>query len=137
MKNKRNIDLTLPAEQLRNALSSLKSALDTPADEDRFLIDASIQRFEYSIELFWKFLKKILQREGRPVQLPREILKESFQAHLIDNEQIWIDMLIDRNQTSHTYNEDLADEIYQRIKTTHLSEMLTSFESLVKKYEIF
>lgn len=60
----------------------------------------------------WKLLKNILESKGVKVQYPKNILQEAFQGHLINHEQIWLKMLEDRNMTSHTYNEELADQIF-------------------------
>lgn len=84
--------------------------------ESRINIDACIQRFEFTIELFWKFLKKILENQGKIVVQPKMVLKEAFASRLITDEEAWLSILEDRNATSHSYNQDLADEIYQNIK---------------------
>lgn len=106
----------LRLEQLEKALISLEVMIKKPMDEDRGNIDATIQRFEFTIELFWKSLKAILEERGIAVHSPKSVLKEAFAERLIDDEQSWLDMLEDRNLTSHTYNQDLADEIYENIK---------------------
>lgn len=103
-------------QKFEKALMSLSVIVNQPMREDRSNIDATIQRFEFTIELFWKLLKKILYTQGVTVQYPRDILKEAYAGGLIDDEQIWLSMLNDRNQTSHTYDEDLADQIYLRIQ---------------------
>ena len=53
---------------------------------------------------------------GLELNYPKEIIQEAFILRLINDEDIWIKMLRDRNMTSHTYDEKLADEIYHRIK---------------------
>ena len=98
------------------ALIALKQMVDKPMQEDRSNVDAAIQRFEFTIELFWKLLKKILVSKGVEVVYPKDVLQQAYKGSLIDNEQLWIAMLRDRNLTSHTYNEELADEIYAHIK---------------------
>jgi nucleotidyltransferase substrate binding protein (TIGR01987 family) len=85
--------------------------------EDRVNVDATIQRFEFTFELAWKFLKDYFWEQGLELNYPKEIIKEAFASHLIDNEEIWIKMLKDRNMTSHTYDEKLVDEIYMRIRS--------------------
>lgn len=55
--------------------------------------------------------------KGISVQYPKDVLKEAYAGALINDEQLWISMLNDRNKTSHTYDEDLANQIYERIKT--------------------
>lgn len=123
--------LQLSYEQLGKALHALSISIKKPADPDRTHIDATIQRFEFTIELYWKTLKKILATRGEIADYPKDILKASYKGHLIDDESIWLHMINDRNLTSHTYNEKLADEIYLRI-TNYYPILQSSYEKLNK-----
>ena len=104
-------------QKTEKALMALEVIVKKPMEEDRSNIDATIQRFEFTVELFWKLLKKILFSKGVTAQYPKDVLREAYAGALIDDEQLWINMLNDRNQTSHTYDEDLANKIYENIKT--------------------
>lgn len=102
------------------------------AENDRIVIDAAIQRFEFTFELFWKNLKKVLENEGYGVKTPKESLQQAYQIGWIDDEVIWLNMLRDRNLTSHTYNEFQADEIYKNFPG-YLEKLKKSCEILEKK----
>ncbi len=115
--------------QLEKALQRFDEILHKPVDVDRVTIDASIQRFEFCIELFWKALKRLLYDLGKEVHFPKEILQEAFQGNLIDDEDAWILMLTDRNQTSHTYDEELADKVYSRLRG-HCNVMQKAYQNL-------
>lgn len=104
-------------EKFKKAFAALEAIYTKPVQEDRVNIDATIQRFEFTFELAWKFLKDYFWEQGVELNYPKEIIKEAFASHLIDNEEIWIKMLKDRQMTSHTYDEKLADEIYIRIRS--------------------
>lgn len=104
-------------EKFQKALTSLEAIYMNPVMADRANIDATIQRFEFTFELAWKFLKDYFLEKGLPLNYPKEVIKEAFSIGLVDNERLWLQMLSDRNMTSHTYDEKLADEIYARIKT--------------------
>jgi nucleotidyltransferase substrate binding protein (TIGR01987 family) len=67
-------------------------------------------------ELAWKFLKDYFFEQGIELNYPKEVRQQAFKVDLINDEQLWLKMLNDRNMTSHTYNEKLADEIYCSIK---------------------
>ena len=121
-------------KNLEKALTALEVMIKKPKDLDRANIDASIQRFEFSIELFWKLLKKIIFSQGRETIYPKDILKEAYAGHLINNEDLWIQMLNDRNRTSHTYNEKLADEIYENVRTIYYPLMKKTYDELFKKF---
>jgi len=103
-------------QQFTKALLRLEEVLQR-SPEDGIVIDATIQRFEFTIELCWKALKRKLAFEGVETTTPRSVLQQSFVFHWIDEEAIWLNMLRDRNLTSHTYREEQAKEIYARIPT--------------------
>ena len=84
--------------------------------EDEAYIDATIQRFEFTFELAWKFLKEYFSQMGIILNYPKEVIKDAYAAGIINDEDLWIHMLLDRNMTSPTYDEKLANEIYSRIK---------------------
>ena len=65
--------------------------------------------------LSWKLLQALLQREGFDVKSPREALQKAYKLEWINDQPLWLNMLKDRNMISHTYHEDLAKEIYDRI----------------------
>lgn len=64
-------------------------------------------------------MRGILSYRGKDVSSPRMAIKEGFKEEFFEDGQGWIDMLDDRNLTSHTYKQDLAKEIYERIKDKH------------------
>lgn len=103
-------------EKFQKALLALESIYLKPVQEDRVNIDATIQRFEFTFELAWKFLKDYFSERYIELNYPKEVIQEAFAVNLINNEDVWIKMLKDRNMTSHTYNAKLADEIFSRIK---------------------
>lgn len=102
--------------KFRKALIALESIYLKPMTEDRVYIDATIQRFEFTFELAWKFLKEYFNQMGISLNFPKEVIQQAFTTGIINNENLWIYMLADRNMTSHTYDENLANEIYERIK---------------------
>ncbi|WP_341758244.1 HI0074 family nucleotidyltransferase substrate-binding subunit [Candidatus Tisiphia endosymbiont of Ditula angustiorana] len=121
--------IELGFSKLSRALISLEDIVFKPMLEDRSNIDASIQRFEFTIELFWKLLRVILESKGVAVQYPKDVLREAFKGHLIDHEQEWLKMLLDRNITSHTYDEQLADKIYNNIRS-YIPTLRSTFDKL-------
>lgn len=100
---------------LESAIARLKEAIVVPQDSP-LAIDGTIQRFEFAFELYWKTLKKFLSTEGIDVNTPREVLRQAFAAHWLDDEDVWLSMLQDRNETTHIYDEQRAQKIYINIK---------------------
>ena len=77
-----------------------------------------IQRFEYSTEAFWKFLKAYLLTEHNlSANSPRDVIRTGLKAKIYSEEisKELLQMLDDRNLTSHTYVEELAESIAGRI----------------------
>lgn len=83
-----------------------------------------IQRFEYTHELAWNVMKDYAEYQGNPnIGGSRDAVREAFKLHLISLGEVWMDMIGSRNKTSHTYNEEIANEIYSKI----LSEYYPAF----------
>jgi len=117
------------------ALDRLKEALEAPVDNNRFVMDATIQRFEFCIELNWKTFKDFLENEKRKVLSPRDAVSQAYQMEWISHEKLWLDMLEDRNILSHNYSNVTADDVYARIKT-YYPEMKKAYEKLQGLYVI-
>ena len=79
--------------------------------------DATIQRFEFTFELAWKYLQASAKDQGVTARSPREALKQAYRLGLIDDENLWLAMLESRNQIAHVYNEQLAKALYDKIRT--------------------
>lgn len=75
-----------------------------------------IKAFEYTYELAWTTLKDFLEYQGETELFgSRDCIRKAFQVGLITEGQIWMDMLKSRNKTSHTYNQETADEITRAV----------------------
>ncbi len=111
--------------QYKNAVTSLRKALE--AELNDLTRDATIQRFEFCVELAWKNAKKVM---GSSTGAPKMIVREMAQSGLIKDPQIWLDAIEKRNLSAHTYNEDLAIEVYNFAKS-----FLSEFENLISKLE--
>lgn len=73
--------------------------------------EGTVQRFEYAVELAWKTLKDYLEYEGRVLETvtPKQVIKEAFDARILADGQIWIDM-INRRSMSRKYDESTFNE---------------------------
>ncbi len=117
----------------KKALERLKEALAEDISKGNIIIDGTIQRFEFTFELAWKLARAVLNYNGIEVEIPRLIIKEAFKAKLILDGEGWIDMLEDRNKTSHIYDEKEALKIYKKIKDSHFRP-LQDFEKKISKF---
>ncbi len=84
---------------------------------------ALTQAFEIVVELSWKVLKDYLSQKGIRALTPNDVIKEAFSADIIADGQIWINMVKDRNTSSHEYNTDKMDEILTRVGTIYYNEL--------------
>lgn len=93
---------------------------------------AVIQAFEITIESAWKLLKDYLEYNFVLIKevYPKKVIKEAFAAEIIENGELWIDMLKDRNSTSHEYNEEESNKIIGRINTSYFEEIKRFYEDL-------
>lgn len=96
-----------------------------------------IQGFEFTHELAWNVLKDYLEYQGFvDVIGSRDATRIAFKNGLIADGDIWMDMIKARNQTSHTYNLDLAEEVTQDILTRFypsFEKMAQTFKQLIEK----
>jgi nucleotidyltransferase substrate binding protein (TIGR01987 family) len=98
----------------QRALERFEEALDIPRTHP-LAIDGTIQRFEFSFELAWKAIKVIALRFGADRRSPREAIKAAYGFSWIHEEALWLKMLDDRNLCSHTYKEEIAQAVYERL----------------------
>ncbi|APM39284.1 nucleotidyltransferase substrate binding protein [Clostridium kluyveri] len=118
-----------------NALSRLREALEKDITDD-IIIDGIIQRFEFTFEQSWKVMKLYLEDQGvlDEALSPRSTIKVAFKHKIISNGDLWIEMMLDRNRTSHMYDETVAKSIVERIKKMYINEF-NDLEKLLKVYE--
>lgn len=122
-------------EQLEKAFENLKIIIEAYKKEKDKIIkdglrDSIIQRFEFVTELSWKLMKKYLDENlVLEVYSPRSVIKESYKQDLIENGELWLDILEDRNLTSHTYDENIAN----RIKDNIVNKYVLEFEKFIKR----
>lgn len=129
--SKRKVDDSLA--NLKKAIDRLREALEVPRT-DPLVIEGTIQRFEFVMEIFWKALKRALEYEGIVVKTPRESLKQAFAAGWLSDETAWLDMLDTRNTTSHLYlHEDLVEEAYDDI-IKNFPELERTYQFLRDRY---
>jgi nucleotidyltransferase substrate binding protein (TIGR01987 family) len=114
------------------ALFQLESALQ----QKQFSVlekDGVIKRFEFTFELAWKTLQDKLYDEGYlTTKGPKPVIKQAFKNGMITDGQAWMDMLTDRNNSTHLYDESAAVSIFDRIQITYfklLQELKSKLEN--------
>ena len=91
-----------------------------------------VKAFEYTFELSWKTLQDLLKEKGYTgIAGPKPVIEQSFSDGYISDGEDWMKMIISRNLTSHTYNEETAKEIVKSIKNSYFG----LFTALRKRLE--
>ncbi|WP_236609753.1 HI0074 family nucleotidyltransferase substrate-binding subunit [Rickettsia gravesii] len=80
--------INLKLETFRKAFMTFEDIYLKPTTEGRTYIDAAIQRFEFTFELAWKFLKEYFSQKGTVLHYPKEVIKEAFVASIINDEMM-------------------------------------------------
>lgn len=110
-------------EDFFKALNRLEEALKKDLSDD-IIVDGIIQRFEFTFEQSWKVMKLYLEDQGilDEAVAPRSTIRCAFKHKLISDGDIWIEMMLDRNRTSHMYDETTALNIVKLVKEKYVFE---------------
>jgi nucleotidyltransferase substrate binding protein (TIGR01987 family) len=129
-----NKNLTSTAE-LKKAIESLKTSLELynnslnePNEDARLAFrDACIQRFEYCIELSWKTSMKVL---GSATAAAKPAVREMARNNLILDAELWFKFIEARNNSSHSYDEEVAKKVFIEIELffPEVNKLLTVLE---------
>ena len=120
-------------ESFKNSLSSLSEARERDMT-DSFVLSGTSAKFSITFDLAWKVMKDILVQyyaiTGFVAGSPREVLRESFQANLIEGDE-WMEMLKARNLLAHDYDGIIVKNSCQTIVDVYI----TKFEEFQEKVE--
>ena len=110
-------------DDLEKAIQRLEEALQEETTD--LVIDGVLHRFEFTFELAWKTMKDYLEYQGisQKIGSPREVIKETFSAGIIESGDIWIEMMLSRNSLCHLYDEETSRDIYNQIKEIYFKEI--------------
>jgi len=117
------------------ALSQLTDAVDL--SQQRELSDLEkqglIQAFEFTHELAWNTLKDFLEHKGQTeIYGSRDATRKAFELEIIENGDSWMQMIQNRNRSSHTYNQKVMQEIIDAIINDYHKQFMSLLEKLNK-----
>ena len=135
--NKDNFDIRWIQRfaNFQSALAQLKDGVDTFNSRDLSLLEKQglIQAFEFTHELAWNVLKDYFEYQGNfNIKGSRDASREGFKYALINDGNLWMQMIETRNLTSHIYDKQTAEDIVQTIVQRYFSEFL-EFEKTMAK----
>jgi len=86
-----------------------------------------------SFELSWKTLKDYLEEQGFvDVKSPKATIKKAFEISLLQDGHMWLEALENRNLATHTYDDEVAQEIYELICHSYFP-LLDSLQHTLEK----
>ena len=121
-------------DNFRHALRNLEEIRKYTEPYEMIVLTGQVALFEICFEQSWKAMKEVLESSGydeSQTGSPRSILKLAYKAGMIDDEKMWLDALVSRNNVSHAYNEGVALSIVERVK----EEYIGMFQKLEKTIE--
>ena len=124
LNNEINITALLKARgKLRAGIDKAKSELEQAG---------AIQFFEFTYELAWKTMKRILAHRGIKLNSPKEVFRAAAKEGLIEDPAVWFEFIEDRNETVHTYNEDTASNVFNSLAKfeTEVSKFIETIQKL-------
>ncbi|MDP8206730.1 MAG: nucleotidyltransferase substrate binding protein [Candidatus Electryonea clarkiae] len=124
-------------EHYCNAFSQLTRFIEKK-DLNELEQQGLIKAFEYTYELAWNTIKDYFEDQGETgITGSRDAFRIAFNRGLVENGETWMDMIRSRTLTSHTYNEEVANEIVDDIINRYFIEfgkLKDKMESLRTKY---
>lgn len=119
-------------ENCHRTLFTLKDFLHIAGDQNNdFARAAVIQAFEFTYEVYWKTFQKLAREQGAIAAGPKPAIAYAFQAGILSDQSMWLDIINDRNMTTHTYHEEISKQIYGRIKNDYLKAFEQAYDSLL------
>ncbi|OOF35822.1 nucleotidyltransferase substrate binding protein [Rodentibacter heidelbergensis] len=109
-------------DNYKKAVHYLANEVEKYANTDLDIIKKGIiQSFEITHELAWKLLQDILKYQGE-VELwgSKSATRLAFNRGLIQNGEIWLDMIESRNITVHTYDENILNKEFNKVVKDYL-----------------
>jgi nucleotidyltransferase substrate binding protein (TIGR01987 family) len=100
----------IEAQSLLDAFGALQRSLAQP--ENEFTRNSSIQCFEFTLELVWKTLKRVLEVYGETPSNARDTFRVATRIKAVDKPEEWFEFIELRNLSSQTYKEAVARKIY-------------------------
>lgn len=117
------------------ALLQLKDGIDIFNSRGLSLLEKQglIQAFEFTHELAWNVLKDYFEYQGNfNIKGSRDAAKEGFKYELLNDGNLWMQMIETRNLTSHIYDKHTAEEIVEIIVNKYSGEFIAFEKTMIK-----
>ena len=124
-------------QNYKKALITIKNAVELAKSRNVSDLEkqGTIKGFEFTFELAWNVMKDYLEEQGiTGIIGSKNAIRHAFNKGLIEDGEIWLDMVEDRNIASHVYDEKAAEDLFVAITNTYyyqfnkLAEKMDSLE---------
>lgn len=122
-------------QNYRKALGRLREAVALSRERELTDLEAQglIQAFEFTHEMAWNVMKDFLEEKGLSNLIgSKDSTRSAFRQGLIADGEGWMNMIKSRNLTSHTYNEEVAEQITNDI-LEHYFDLFEAFEQKMEQ----
>jgi nucleotidyltransferase substrate binding protein (TIGR01987 family) len=113
-------------QSFQRAFGQLRSAVEISKRRELSELETQglIKAFEFNHELAWKTLKDYLEDRGETgVYGSKDAIRKAFAVGLIEDGEVWMEMIESRNRSTHTYNEEVAKRISGAIRGAYLGTL--------------
>ena len=128
-------------EKFKKALGQLKSAKELYEQRELTELEKQgfIQVFEYTFDLSWNLIRDYFIYQGiTEIRGSRDAFRLAFKYGIVEDGELWMEMIQARNLTSHTYDEKMAEELLGEIIRRYypaFERLRSKFEDIRKSYE--
>lgn len=120
----------------KNAIERLTEVVNLGKQRplSQFESDSLIKRFEFCYEMAWKLMMSYEKENGITELLgSKDVIRRAYALSIIDNGEAWLEMVEDRNKTSHLYDEEMAKDVIDEINHTYYPLFLELLQKMEEK----
>jgi nucleotidyltransferase substrate binding protein (TIGR01987 family) len=120
-------------QNYKKALLTVKNAVELAASRELSELEKQglIQGFEFTFELAWNVMKDYLEDQGiTNIIGSKNAVRHAFNKGLIEDGQVWMDMIKDRNLASHVYDDETAEDLFSAIVNTYCHQFNVLMEKM-------
>ena len=120
-------------QNYKKALATMKNAVELTASRELSDLEKQgiIQGFEFTFEPAWNVMKDYLEEQGiSGIIGSKNAVRQAFNMNLIEDGQVWMDMIQDRNLASHSYDEETAKDLVVVIINSYYNQFMAFAEKM-------
>ena len=124
-------------QNYKKALATMQSAVELASSRELSDLEKQgvIQGFEFTFELAWNVMKDYLEEKGiTGIIGSKDTVRHAFNKGLIEDGQVWMDMIESRNISSHSYDEEIMEKLRQKIIEIFYDQM-TAFSKKMNELD--